>query len=86
MTYNNYWIELAGWLGVLAYLIAYLLLALRILRADTLSYHLMNVIGAIGLIVNSLHTQDRQSIVVNVAWLLIGLWALYRIYRLRRSY
>ncbi|RAK02927.1 CBU_0592 family membrane protein [Larkinella arboricola] len=81
-----YWIELAGWLGVLSYLAAYLLLALRILRADTLTYHCLNVVGATGLIINSLHTHDRQSIVVNVAWLLIGLWATYRNYRPRQSF
>ncbi|GAB3327025.1 hypothetical protein GCM10027299_26980 [Larkinella ripae] len=79
-------IELAGWLGVLSYLSAYLLLSLRILRSDTFVYHALNVIGAVGLIVNSWHTHDRQSIAVNVAWLLIGLWAVYRIRRPRQSF
>ncbi|GAB3263441.1 hypothetical protein GCM10027347_29940 [Larkinella harenae] len=83
---KDYWIELAGWLGVLAYLLAYLLLSLRILRADDLSYHSLNIIGAIGLIINSLHTHDRQSIAVNVAWLVIGLWASYRNYRPRQLF
>jgi hypothetical protein len=73
-----FWIELAGWLGVLCYLLAYLLLTLKLLRADKLVYHLLNILGAVGLIVSSLHTHDSQSIVVNVSWLLIGLWAIYQ--------
>ncbi|MGA0555584.1 CBU_0592 family membrane protein [Larkinella sp. VNQ87] len=76
-----FWIELAGWLGVFFYLLAYLLLTLRLVRADRLPFHLLNVLGAIGLIINSMHTHDHQSIVVNVAWLLIGLWAICRNYR-----
>lgn len=76
---KDYLIEIAGWIGVLAYLAAYLLLTLRILHADKLPYQALNVVGAAGLIISSIQTHDPQSIFVNVAWLLIGLWAVLRI-------
>ena len=79
-------IEFAGWIGVISYLIAYLLLTLRILHADKLPYQALNVIGAAGLIISSVHTHDQQSIIVNVAWLLIGLGAMVKIFWPRRTF
>lgn len=70
-----------GWLGAISYIAGYLLLALRVLSANTVFYHLINAFGAIGLIVNAYIIKDIPNVVVNLAWLLIGLFAIVDIRR-----
>lgn len=68
-------IEIIGWSGVFFYLIAYLLLVLKKISPDGYTYHIMNAIGAIGLIVNAFSLHDVPNIAVNAAWLTIAAYA-----------
>ena len=68
-------IEWFGWAGVLFYLIGYLLLALKKISADRYAYHILNALGAIGLVINAVFHKDNPNIVVNAAWLLIAAYA-----------
>lgn len=77
--------EVIGWLGSALYIIAYLLLSLRKLKGDSIVYHVLNMLGATGLIVNALHWKDYPSLSVNIAWFCIGLLALVMILRSRRG-
>lgn len=77
--------ELIGWTGSLLYIVAYLLLCLKKLNADSTLYHLLNILGAVGLIINAFHWNDFPSAAVNFAWLGIGLFAIFLIIRKRRS-
>lgn len=73
--------SLIGWIGTAAYLIAYLLLSMGKLRADRKIYHLLNILGAIGLTYNAIALKDYPNIIVNIAWAVIGIWAIWRILR-----
>jgi hypothetical protein len=73
------WFEVVGWIGVVCYLLAYLLLSLGKMKASNLVFHGLNAIGAIGLIVNSTHTNDTPSVVVNAVWLLIAATMMIKI-------
>jgi hypothetical protein len=73
--------DLIGWLGTLAYIVAYLLLSLGKLKAEQKAYHLLNILGALGLIVNAIHLKDYPNIVVNTVWFAIGSMALIFIIR-----
>ena len=64
--------DLIGWLGTLAYIIAYLLLSIGKLKAEQKTYHLLNILGALGLIVNAIHLNDYPNIIVNAVWFAIG--------------
>lgn len=74
----HYFIEIAGWLGAALILLAYALLSSGKLDGRSSIYQLMNVIGAIGFILNSSWYGAIPSAALNVVWLFIGLAALYR--------
>lgn len=65
-----------GWVGAVMYILAYLLLTLGRLRSDSILYHFLNVLGAIGLIANAFHFNDYPNVVTNLLWLGIGSFAI----------
>ncbi len=77
--------SIAGWAGTLSYLIAYALLSLNKLKASQPLYHILNILGALGLTYNAVVLKDKPNIVVNVAWAMIAGWAIFTIQGRRRS-
>ena len=78
MTVLELGIEAAGWIAALLILAAYALLSAGKLNADDRAYQWMNVVGAIGFIVNSGWNGAVPSAALNVIWAGIGLTALWR--------
>lgn len=50
---------LFGWIGTFFYLLSYFLLSVRKIKGDGLLYHIMNIIGAIGLTFNALQMETE---------------------------
>lgn len=73
--------DIIGWLGVALLLVAYALLSLGRLPGDSRRFQAMNMLGALLLAANAWHYNTLPSVVVNVAWALIGLVALLRRFR-----
>jgi hypothetical protein len=69
-------VEVIGWAGAALILGAYALLSIGRLRAESVSYQLMNVLGAAGFVVNSGWNGAFPSAAMNVIWIGIGLYAL----------
>jgi dolichyl-phosphate-mannose--protein O-mannosyl transferase len=69
-------IELAGWAGALAVLFAYGLVSAERVSSRSWSYQLLNIGGAIGLVINSSWNGAIPSAVVNLIWIGIGVYAL----------
>ena len=82
---ETYLAEIAGWVGTFFYLPGYLLLTINKIKSTEATYQILNVIGATGLIVNALYPQNNPNLVVNGAWLLIGLGALLSRFRWKPS-
>ena len=78
-------VEIAGWAGAGFILAAYLLLSMGRLTGQSALYQGMNVAGAAGFIVNGWWHGALPSAVLNVIWMLIGGFALWRIMAKRRS-
>lgn len=78
--------EAVGWIGSILYVIAYLLLTLKKMTADNPIYHLLNILGAVGLIINAFHWGNLPSVAVNIVWLLIGAFALIMMVREKRNH
>ena len=76
-------IEVAGWASALLILAAYAMLSLGKLGGRSPAYQWMNVAGAAGFIVNSGYNGAIPSAALNVVWMGIGLWALWRIRSVR---
>jgi len=69
-------VEVIGWAGAALILGAYALLSIGKLRAESVSYQLMNILGAAGFVVNSGWNGALPSAAMNVIWIGIGLYAL----------
>lgn len=74
-----------GWAGALAYLLAYLLLSVNKINSQQLIYHALNVIGALGLTINSLYYADLPNVVVNFLWGLIAISASVVLFRKKKQ-
>ncbi|HJQ15837.1 MAG TPA: hypothetical protein VJ859_02455 [Allosphingosinicella sp.] len=60
---------------------AYFLLSIGRLEAQAARYQWMNVIGAAGFAINGWWHGALPSAVLNIAWLMIGGWTLWRMAR-----
>ncbi|GAB2577254.1 hypothetical protein ISP15_01480 [Dyella jejuensis] len=81
-----YWHDWAGYVGVALVLLAYLLLQAHRLHGNGLVYQLMNVLGALGVMLSLIFGAfNAPAFFMQVAWLLIGLYGIARGMRLRRE-
>ena len=78
-------VEVAGWAGALLILFAYLFLSMGKLTGQSLTYQAMNVFGAAGFVINGWWHRALPSASLNVLWLIIGVFASWRILRKRGS-
>jgi hypothetical protein len=77
-------VEIAGWIAAVLILTAYGLLSAGKLTGKSVSYQVMNIVGAIGFVINTGYNGAIPSAALNVVWVGIGVWALVRI-RLSRG-
>jgi predicted membrane protein len=70
------WFDLVGNIGVLLMVIAYLLLQLDKLSSSAVSYLLLNVAGAVLVIISLLFRFNLSAFFMEVFWLLISLYGL----------
>ena len=70
------WYDLAGNLGVLMMVVAYLLLQLEKLSSSAVSYLLLNALGAILVIVSLMFRFNLSAFLMEGFWLLISLFGL----------
>jgi hypothetical protein len=76
-------VEVIGWSGALLILAAYALLSSGRLKAESLTYHFMNILGAAGFVVNSGWNGALPSAAMNVVWIGIGVYAVRQHRRLQ---
>ena len=75
---NFYLFDLAGFIGVLLIIVAYLLLQLDKLPSSSTSYSLLNAAGALLIIVSLMFKFNLSAFIVETFWLLISLFGLTR--------
>jgi len=71
-------VDMIGWTGALLIIGAYALLSAGKLKAESSIYHLMNILGAAGFVVNSGRNGALPSAAMNVVWIAIGVYALFQ--------
>ena len=72
-------LEIFGWYGTVAILLAYALVSLHIVDSFNLWYQILNLTGALGIVFESLHKKDYQPGVLNLIWSVIAIIALVQI-------
>jgi hypothetical protein len=70
--------DLAGFIGVLLIVIAYLLLQLDKLPSSSPSYSLLNAVGALLIIVSLIFKFNLSAFIVEAFWFLISLLGVWR--------
>lgn len=81
-----FWYDWAGYLGVALVLLAFFLLQERKLQGSGLVYQLMNVLGAIGVMLSlAFGSFNLSAFIMQVAWLLIGGYGIVRGVQRRRG-
>lgn len=70
-----------GMIGTVLVVLAYYLMQLEKVNPRGLTYNLMNLIGALFLLISLTYTFNLASFVIEFFWIgasLIGLWKIYR--------
>lgn len=70
--------QVIGWLGAIIFVVSYFLLSDGHLRQEGKTYHILNMIGAVCLVINALYFQDHANLMVNGVWCAIALMAIYK--------
>ena len=85
MTLVEVAIEFAGWLAAGLFLLSYILVSTGRLQGQSRAYQWLNVVGAIGFVINSGWNGAYPSAAVNVVWAMIGLGTLWQLTRKKGS-
>ena len=81
-----FWHDWAGFVGVVLVLLAFLLLQARKLHGNGLTFQLMNVFGALGVLLSLLFGSfNASAFVMEAAWMAIGIFGIVRSARMRRA-
>lgn len=73
-------IEIFGWYGTIAIISAYFLNSFGVLSSADVLYQLLNISGAIGIVLISFKKQAYQPMILNIIWTIIGTLALVKIF------
>ncbi len=76
-------VDIIGWIGAGGVLGAYALVSTGRVASASYTYQLMNLVGAIGLAINTLYYLAYPSAALNVVWALIAVYAVARLWRTR---
>ena len=70
--------EIIGWVGTALILTAYLLVSIKKIGPTSKTYQLLNLLGAVGVGGNSLVHHALPSVGINLAWMIVAIYALVR--------
>lgn len=73
--------DFLGNIGVALIIIDYLLLQLNRISSNSLSYSLLNTIGASLIIISLLFNFNLSAFIMEAIWVVISLFGLYRYFR-----
>ncbi len=76
MKINHKFASFLGWYGAFAIVLAYALVSFNVIPSKGWIFQLLNLTGAIGLIIISTIKGVKQTLVLNVFWALIAIIAI----------
>jgi len=65
---NHIWFDAIGWTGAALLLVAYAMVSSKKLEVDSTVYQLLNIIGSLLLVANTIFYRAYPSSFVNVIW------------------
>jgi hypothetical protein len=73
---NHIWFDAIGWAGGAFLLVAYAMISSKKLEADSTGYQLLNIIGSLFLVANTIFYRAYPSSFVNVIWAGIAIFSI----------
>jgi hypothetical protein len=73
---NHTCFDAMGWLGAAFLLVAYAMISSKKLEADSTAYQLLNIIGSLFLVANTIFYRAYPSSFVNVIWAGIAVFCI----------
>lgn len=81
------WIEVVGVFGMILLLGAFFLASTKRIRDDQYLYHVLNLLGALAVLVNAWARGVKSVAAIEVAWSLIAVVGIWKVYTsARRSH
>lgn len=71
-------INIIGWLGSAAVILAYVLVSTNRLKGDSIAYQVLNLFGGTFLVINTIFWGAYPSTFVNLVWIGIAIFAIAR--------
>ena len=68
-----------GWIGTVLIIGAYALVSFSVLPSTNLIYQLLNLCGALGIVIDTYYKKDRPPELLNIIWFIIALIAIAKI-------
>ncbi len=72
-------IDIFGWIGAAGLLIAYALVSAKRVEGDSTGYQLLNTVGSIFLMINTIHYGAYPSALLNLFWLGVAIYAMRKV-------
>ena len=73
---NHIWFDAIGWTGGAFLLVAYAMVSSKKLEGDSTAYQLLNIIGSLFLVANTIFYRAYPSSFVNVIWAGIAVFSI----------
>jgi hypothetical protein len=73
---------LLGWYGVIATIVAYILVSFLILPPTSLWYQSLNLTGAVGVTIETYYQKDYQPFWLNLIWAIIAFVAIVNLIKI----
>ena len=73
---EHIWFDAIGWIGATLLLMAYAMISSKKLEPDSTAYQLLNIIGSVLLVANTIFYRAYPSSVVNLDWAGIAVFSI----------
>lgn len=73
-------VSILGWYGVVAIIGAYTLVSFDVIGTHSYTYQLLNLSGALGIIVEASAKKDTQPVVLNIVWAVVAVAAIIQLF------
>jgi hypothetical protein len=78
--------SILGWIGGILVILAYFLLATKKLKSHSITYNVLNLVGALAFIISAFAVKFWPSVAINVIWVGIAVYLIITIKKIKPVY
>lgn len=78
--------DLAGWIGMVLLITAYSMISFKKVKSKSKTFHLLNLFGAIGILINAIYNKLFPVILLNFFWMMISIISLISLFKIKPVY